>query len=197
MRRQLTRANATRSDGTRARARLAARLLIPVALLAGAAACGSSSNGKTATTNPVTTPTVGTGGSAAGKPCVGLRGALPAPFTSMPITVGPAPTDLIVKDLKVGSGALVPGGATITADYVGVSCSTGTVFDSSTAEGGPQTFPLSEVIPGWTRGIPGMHVGGQRLLGIPAALAYGAGGRPPTIAPDEALWFVVQTNKIG
>jgi FKBP-type peptidyl-prolyl cis-trans isomerase len=36
-----------------------------------------------------------------------------------------------------------------------------------------------------------MNVGGQRLLGIPPTLAYGASGRPG-IAPDETLWFVVE-----
>ncbi len=35
-----------------------------------------------------------------------------------------------------------------------------------------------------------MKVGGERLLGIPAEMAYGA-NPPPGIAPDEALWFVV------
>jgi FKBP-type peptidyl-prolyl cis-trans isomerase len=48
------------------------------------------------------------------------------------------------------------------------------------------------VIKGWQEGIPGMHVGGQRLLGIPSEAAYGASGRPPSIAPDEALWFVIE-----
>jgi FKBP-type peptidyl-prolyl cis-trans isomerase len=35
-----------------------------------------------------------------------------------------------------------------------------------------------------------MKVGGQRLLGIPSAQAYGPQGRDG-IAPNEALWFVV------
>ena len=41
-----------------------------------------------------------------------------------------------------------------------------------------------------------MKVGGTRLLGIPADLAYGAQGYPPDIAPDEALWFVVQVKDV-
>ena len=62
---------------------------------------------------------------------------------------------------------------TVTVNYIGVSCSTGKVFDSSYSPGQPVTFPLNQVIKGWTEGIPGMKVGGQRLLGIPPALAYG------------------------
>jgi peptidylprolyl isomerase len=164
--------------------------IVPAAVVL-AAGCGSSSKPSSSST-----PT-SAGGSGASAPCVGLKDSIPAPFTSIPIPAGPAPTTLVVKDLKVGSGPVVPAGATITADYVGVACSTGKVFDSSKVEGGAQRFPLSGVIAGWTQGIPGMHVGGQRLLGIPAALAYGAAGAGPQIGPNEALWFVVQPNKLG
>jgi FKBP-type peptidyl-prolyl cis-trans isomerase len=99
---------------------------------------------------------------------------------------------LVIKDLKVGTGQVIPAGATITANYIGVACSTGTIFDSSYAHGGPIQFALTQVIPGWTNGIPGMKVGGIRLLGIPADQAYGADSPGAGIAPDEALWFVVQ-----
>ena len=105
--------------------------------------------------------------------------------------VGTPPTTLVKEDLKVGNGAVVKPGATVTVDYIGVTCSTGKVFDSSYKTGKPVTFPLSGVIKGWTDGIPGMKVGGVRLLGIPPDQGYGSQGSPPTIAPDETLWFVV------
>jgi FKBP-type peptidyl-prolyl cis-trans isomerase FkpA len=73
-----------------------------------------------------------------------------------------------------------------------VACSTGKIFDSSYERGQPAMFALSGVIPGWQQGIPGMKVGGQRLLGIPSDLAYGPTGAPPDIAGNEALWFVVE-----
>ncbi len=81
---------------------------------------------------------------------------------------------------------------TVTAHYIGVSCSTGKIFDSSYSRNQPIPFSLSGVIKGWTDGIPGMQVGGQRLLGIPAEQGYGPQGSPPDIAPNEALWFVVE-----
>jgi peptidylprolyl isomerase len=132
-------------------------------------------------------------GSAAGKPCVARSEALPAGAPEVDVAVGPPPTALVTKDLTVGTGAQVPAGATVTVNYIGVSCSTGVIFDSSyqSSPPTPLTIGLNGVIPGWTQGIPGMNVGGRRLLGIPGDLAYGAEGRPPDIAPDETLWFVV------
>lgn len=141
-----------------------------------------------------TTSAARASGSAAGKPCVALADPLPAGAPAVPVKVGPPPTQLVTEDLKEGTGTVVNANDTVTANYIGVSCSTGKIFDSSYkgAAPAPVSFPLNQVIKGWTNGIPGMKVGGQRLLGIPADQAYGAQGRPPTIAPDEPLWFVVE-----
>ncbi|MEO5680497.1 MAG: FKBP-type peptidyl-prolyl cis-trans isomerase [Acidimicrobiales bacterium] len=97
-----------------------------------------------------------------------------------------------MEDLKPGSGKTVTPGANVTVNYIGVSCSTGMIFDASYGRGKPLTSPLSQLIPGWQQGIPGMKVGGQRLLGIPPAQGYGARGSGSKIAPDETLWFVVE-----
>ena len=139
-----------------------------------------------------TTETTVAVASAKGKPCVPVSDPLPAGAPAVPVEVGPPPTQLVKKDLKEGSGAVVGPNDTVTANYIGVSCSTGKIFDSSYSRGQPASFPLSQVIKGWTDGLPGMKVGGQRLLGIPSDQAYGPQGRPPTIAGDEALWFVVE-----
>ncbi len=147
----------------------------------------------TSTTSPgPTTSVAAAAGSAAGKPCVAMSDPAPNGAPTVPVKVGPPPTDLVKEDLKVGDGATVAKDETVTVNYIGVSCSTGKVFDSSFSRNQPATFPLKQVIKGWTDGIPDMKVGGQRLLGIPAAQAYGSKGHPPTIAPDETLWFVVE-----
>ncbi len=130
-------------------------------------------------------------GSAAGKPCVKTADPLPAGAPEVPVKEGPAPEKLIMEDISEGTGAVVAPEATITVNYIGVACSTGKIFDFSYGKE-PATFPLSGVIPGWTQGIPGMKVGGKRLLGIPSALAYGPQGSGATIGPDEPLWFVVE-----
>ncbi len=130
--------------------------------------------------------------SAAGKPCVPVADPLPTGAPAVPVKVGPPPAKLVSEDLKVGAGAVVGANDTVTVNYIGVACSTGKIFDSSYSRNQPASFPLTGVIKGWTDGIPNMKVGGQRLLGIPPEQAYGAQGSPPTIAPGETLWFVVE-----
>ena len=130
--------------------------------------------------------------SVAGKPCVPLADPLPPGAPNVPVKVGPPPTRLIIEDLKEGTGATVSPTDTVTVNYIGVSCSSGKIFDSSYSRNQPATFPLTGVIKGWTDGIPNMKVGGQRLLGIPPDQAYGPQGRPPTIGQNETLWFVVE-----
>lgn len=153
---------------------------------------GDKKKTNVATTDTSTTVAGAAAGSAAGKPCVAVADPLPAGAPNVPVKVGPPPADLVKEDIKPGTGAPVTAGQTLTVNYIGVACSTGKVFDSSYSRGQPASFPLTGVIKGWQDGIPGMKVGGQRLLGIPAAQAYGAQGSPPNIAPDEPLWFVVE-----
>lgn len=108
------------------------------------------------------------------------------------ITTDPLPvTALGVADLRIGDGSEVQPGATVTVNYCGVGMTGQSVFDSSWSRGEPITFPLDNLIPGWQEGIPGMKVGGQRLLVIPGELGYGETGAPG-IAPNETLVFVIE-----
>ncbi len=189
--------------------RLVASVFVP-SLFVALAACGSSSSSATkVSTNPgakygpespgpsTTTTTVPFAQSAAQKPCVALADPLPKGAPAVPVKVGPAPTTLIAEDLTPGTGADVVASSTVTVDYIGVSCSTGKIFDSSYASGQPATFPLSGVIKGWSEGLVGMKAGGSRLLGIPSDLAYGPSGQGADIGPDEALWFVVDVKSVS
>ena len=163
-------------------------------IAAGAAAiaiagCGStktspipSGSGSTVPAPTQTTPTATTAattGPLAHKPKV-ARGT------------GAAPKQLVIRDLIVGKGPAAKAGQTLNVQYVGVLFKNGKQFDASWDRGGqPFSFPLGQgqVIPGWDRGLVGMHVGGRRQLIIPAALAYGAAGSPPTIPPNSPLIF--------
>jgi peptidylprolyl isomerase len=110
-----------------------------------------------------------------------------APTISSPS--GTPPTTLVTEDVIVGSGKVAGANSTLTVHYTLMAWSTGEIVESSWS-GEPAQFPLSGVILGWQQGIPGMAVGGRRLLVIPPDLGYGAAGGGP-IAPNETLIFVV------
>jgi peptidylprolyl isomerase len=150
----------------------------------------SSSTSSTSTAS-TSTSTSTPAKSVKGKPCVAVSDPLPTGAPAVPVQTGPPPTTLVKKDLQVGTGTVVTATQTLSVDYIGVSCSTGKIFDSSYKTGQPYSTTLEQVIQGWKQGMTGMKVGGTRLLGIPPALAYGSTGSPPDIAPDETLWFVV------
>ena len=102
----------------------------------------------------------------------------------MPLQTGRPPTTLVKKDLKVGTGPVVTKNETVTVDYIGVSCSTGKIFDSSYARKQPYTSPLGNLIAGWKQGIPGMRVGGERMLESLPNWPTNATAAGPIIAPD-------------
>ena len=60
----------------------------------------------------------------------------------------------------------------MTVHYTGTLLD-GTKFDSSLDRGEPTTFPLNQVIPGWTEAIQLMTKGSKAKLIIPSALGYG------------------------
>ena len=103
---------------------------------------------------------------------------------------GTPPTTLVTKDIIVGTGAEAVPTSTMTVHYTLMTWSNGALVESSWNSGAPATFPLANVIIGWQQGIPGMKVGGRRLLVIPPDIGYGASGSGP-IGPNETLIFVV------
>ncbi len=118
----------------------------------------------------------------------------------VPKATGKAPTVLQGSDVVVGKGAAAKSGDKVTVQYVGQLFSNGKEFDTSWKKGRtPFAFTIGQgqVIQGWDQGIPGMKVGGRRVLVIPADLAYGAQGSPPTIPANAPLVFVVDLKKIA
>jgi peptidylprolyl isomerase len=107
-------------------------------------------------------------------------------------------TELQIIDTVEGTGDVVPEGATVTAHYTGALAKDGTIFQSSHDFGEDGiSFPLSGVIQGWTKGVPGMKIGGTRRLVIPAAMAYGSQSPSANIPPNSDLVFDIELSAIS
>ena len=76
------------------------------------------------------------------------------------------------KVLVEGKGPKPKATDKVKVHYVGTLYD-GTVFDSSRQRGELATFPLNQVIKGWTEGLQLMSVGSKYKFWIPAELAYG------------------------
>ncbi len=103
-------------------------------------------------------------------------------------------------DTKVGTGAAVSKGQTVSVNYTG-RLMNGTIFDSNVDPKFGHVQPFSTAIPGrviqaWNEGILGMKVGGKRHLICPPNLAYGSGGMGKTIPPNSTLIFDVELLKV-
>lgn len=166
-----------------------------------AVAVATPGSGVPGSTVPGSAPSTSAPAGAPSTTAAATPGSTPAagkPVVKVP--VGPPPAELVKTDLREGTGAEVKAGDAVKLQYVGISCSTGKQFDSSWDKGGqPVDFTLAEggLIPGFVKGIPGMKVGGQRMLVIPAKDGYGAKGQPPDILPEETLIFVVDVTETG
>ncbi|TWU51710.1 FKBP-type peptidyl-prolyl cis-trans isomerase [Rubripirellula reticaptiva] len=80
---------------------------------------------------------------------------------------------------------------TVTVNYRGW-LDGGKVFDSSYERGEPTTFPLRNVIAGWTEGMQLIGQGGMIELWVPSRLGYGEAGSPGSIPAHSDLHFVVE-----
>lgn len=103
---------------------------------------------------------------------------------------------MVVDDIKVGTGAEVKQGDTVSVHYVG-TLQDGTEFDNSHKRGAPIDFTVGKamVIQGWEEGLIGMQVGGQRVLVIPPEMAYGKDGIGP-IPANATLVFALELVEI-
>ncbi|MFT4050134.1 MAG: FKBP-type peptidyl-prolyl cis-trans isomerase [Solirubrobacterales bacterium] len=185
--------------------KLKATLLITIlALAAFAAGCGSKGASVSDVGNVASTATDSTGStdessddSSSGKtvqPKVsGSLGSKP----KISDASGEPPSDMVIKDIKKGSGKAAKDGDEVTVNYVGHNWSNNQEFDTSWGKEA-FSFKLGEgqVIAGWDEGVKGMKVGGRRLLIIPPDKGYGAQSQG-SIPANETLIFVVDLKKVS
>jgi FKBP-type peptidyl-prolyl cis-trans isomerase FklB len=105
------------------------------------------------------------------------------------------PSGLQYQVLKEGNGKKPTAKDTVQCHYEGFLID-GTVFDSSVQRGEPATFPLQQVIAGWTEGLQLMQEGAKYRFFIPYRLGYGEGGAGASIPPFAALIFDVELIQV-
>jgi len=93
--------------------------------------------------------------------------------------------------LRHSDGRKPTADSTVSVKYRGW-LSNGTVFDSSYERGKPTTFPLENVIAGWTEGMQLVGQGGMIELWVPSQLGYGERGSPGSIPAHSNLHFIVE-----
>ena len=102
----------------------------------------------------------------------------PADVKAPPADAKRTPSGLAYKVLTPGTGTRHPKKVDeVTVHYTGWTTD-GKMFDSSVTRGKPSTFPLDQVIPGWTEGVQLMVEGEKTRFWIPQNLAY-QGKQPP------------------
>jgi peptidyl-prolyl cis-trans isomerase A (cyclophilin A) len=100
-------------------------------------------------------------------------------------------SELVYKVIKEGDGKQPNTNSYVTVHYEGQLID-GTVFDSSYKRQEPTSFPLNQVIPGWTEGLQLMKIGSTYEFHIPHDLAYGERGAGGVIPPYSTLIFKVE-----
>ena len=106
------------------------------------------------------------------------------------------PSGLQYKIIEPGTGPKPTASDSVVCNYRGTLID-GTEFDSSYKRGQAATFPVGQVIKGWTEALQLMPVGSKWQLFIPADLAYGERGtNGGPIGPNETLVFEVQLVSI-
>ena len=106
------------------------------------------------------------------------------------------PSGLQYKVKTEGTGAKPKATDVVSVEYEGRLID-GTVFDSSKQHGGkPVTFPLDQVIKGWSEGLQLMKEGAEYTLFVPSEMAYGPQAPSEKIGPNSTLVFDVKLLSI-
>jgi FKBP-type peptidyl-prolyl cis-trans isomerase FklB len=104
-------------------------------------------------------------------------------------------TGLQYRVISKGDGPTPTAASVVKVHYTGKTIE-GKVFDSSVDRGEPATFPVNQVIAGWTEALQFMPVGSKYELVIPQELAYGPRGAGGAIGPYSTLVFEVELLEI-
>ena len=90
---------------------------------------------------------------------------------------GPAPEQVVVRDLKVGTGPVLKKNDNFLTRYLSLTYEDAYPIEPYWGEPSVYTFELGSYKKGWEVGLRGIRVGGMRELIVPSEMAYGEGAR--------------------
>lgn len=97
--------------------------------------------------------------------------------------------------LRQGDGPMPTIDDQVVVHYRG-TLTDGSQFDASYDRGEPNTFPVNELIEGFSEALQLMSVGSHIRVTIPSELAYGEAGVGAVIDPNETLIFEIELLEI-
>ncbi len=105
----------------------------------------------------------------------------------------PSLTKLEIEDLVIGDGAEAEAGSTVVVQIIAFRGDTGEKLVSTWGDPSPVTFTLvtDGSLPGIVDGLPGMKVGGRRILNIPDEDAFGDQGNTELGLPEKTDLILV------
>ncbi len=90
---------------------------------------------------------------------------------------GPAPKQVVIRDLKVGKGPVLQSGDNFLARYVDMTYDEAYVAEPYWHSPSTYLFDWGGYKKGWEVGLRGIRVGGMRELIVPSRMAYKNGAR--------------------
>ncbi len=153
----------------------------------------SPSATESATPTPTPTPTIPATDSLDGITVTGKRLEAPKVEFDTPFRIDQTRFEV----LEPGDGPKAAEDGLVTVHYYGVNARSGEVFDESFADGDPVTFRLTQVIPGFQKGLTGQQPGSRVLIAVSGEDGYDPSYQiDPQYAPTgyelfDTLLFVV------
>lgn len=107
-------------------------------------------------------------------------------------------TELLTQDIWAGTGALASATSKVTVHYLARGTKSKRTFDSSWIRGTAFSYdPSTLAFKAFTAGVPGMKVGGRRVVIVPGSQAFGS--TPPTgsgLGANETAVYVIDLVSI-
>lgn len=147
-------------------------------------ACGGSASSSTSSAKSTSDATAEGKPAVAKHPEMAYRGSwailkrVAGPYSKqLLIPHGPAPKQVVIRDLKIGKGPVLHPGDNFLARYVDLTYSEAYVAEPYWHSPSSYLFAWGGYKKGWEIGLRGIRVGGMRELIVPSRMAYKNGAR--------------------